>query len=368
MDAFMAHVLESFRLDAELAARVFPSGAKVVYSFSDRVAMDVLGEYINTLLGQTRVMSPELSLRASAASFVQAWKLVDVSMEVLEEEQAEIPRSLIEKTVFSMFEPHIDEYLEDETEWVKTALDGICNDWDKQLGTNTRSTGKKRRASNNQPQFLTSQNPDQVKRNVLAGFKDVLLLPVTIVPRTVTFGVNAIVTGGSHAVQGLSMLNPQKWAASTTNTSKGTQGKMVNGEVIFDGPVPEEVIVDEKAVEKEADKDEVDMLAVSNGVNSLSVPDTETTQSSRGVTPQPSGAVTPNPSSKDDEFQRLQLLVSIDTALELIHADRESLKRTETFSKYPGKTGNKVVEAIEEVFILLLKAVGDRHIAPGFRM
>ncbi|BEI86875.1 hypothetical protein CcaverHIS002_0702210 [Cutaneotrichosporon cavernicola] len=367
MDAFMAHVLESFRLDAELAARVFPADAKVVYSFSDRLAMDVLGEYISTLLSQTRVMSPELSLRASAASFVQAWKLVDVSMEVLGEEQTKVPRSVIEKSVFSMFEPHIDEYLEDETEWIKTALDGICNDWDKQLGTNTRSAGKKRRGSSNQPQFLTSQNPDQVKRNVLAGFKDVLLLPVTIVPRTVTFGVNAIVSGGSHAVQGLSMLNPQKWAASTTNTSKGTQGKMVHGEAIFDGPVPEGD-VEEKNDKNEPEKDEVDILGVTNGVNNLSVPGIETASSSRGGTPLPSGAATPNPPAKDDEFERLQLLVSIDTALELIHADRESLKRTETFAKYPGKTGNKVVEAIEEVFILLLKAVGDRHIAPGFRI
>lgn len=366
MDAFMSHVLESFRLDAELVVRVFPSGAKVVYSFSDRVAMDVLGEYINTLLGQTRIMSPELSLRASAASFVQAWKLVDVSMEVLDEKQTDIPRSLIEQTVFSMFEPHIDEYLEDETEWVKTALAGICNDWDKQLGTSTSSAGhRKRRPSNNQPQFLTSQNPDQVKRNVLAGFKDVLLLPVTIVPRTVTFGVNAIVTGSSHAVQGLSMLNPQKWVASTANTSsKGTQGKMINGEVIFDGPAPEDLDVMEKG-EQVPEKDEVDMLAAANG-DSLQVPGTETSKSSRSVTPLPSGTATPD--GGQDEFGRLQLLVSIDTALELIHADRESLKRTETFAKYPGKTGSKVVEAIEEVFILLLKAVGDRHIAPGFRM
>lgn len=367
MDAFMSHVLESFRLDAELAARVFPPGAKVVYSFSDRVAMDVLGEYINTLLGQTRIMSPELSLRASAASFVQAWKLVDVSMEVLDDKQTEIPRALIEQTVFSMFEPHIDEYLEDETEWAKTALAGICNEWDKQLGTNTRSASKgKRRPSNTQPQFLTSQNPDQVKRNVLASFKDVLLLPVTIVPRTVTFGVNAIVTGGSHAVQGLSMLNPQKWVASTDNTSKGTQGKMVNGEVIFNGPTLDEP-EDEKKLDKESEKDEVDMLAATNG-DQLQVPGAETAKSSRAVTPLPSGAATPNAVAKGDSFERLQLLVSIDTALELIHADRESLKRTETFAKYPGKTGSKVVEAVEEVFILLLKAVGDRHIAPGFRM
>lgn len=60
--------------------------------------------------------------------------------------------------------------------------------------------------------FLSSSNPDQMKRNVLAGFRDVLLLPVTIVPLTVSYGVNAIVTGGTQAVNGLSMLNPQKWS------------------------------------------------------------------------------------------------------------------------------------------------------------
>jgi hypothetical protein len=61
------------------------------------------------------------------------------------------------------------------------------------------------------------------------------MLPVTIVPRTVTFGVNAIVSGGSHAVNGLSMLNPQKWAGSAG--SNGAQLiKDKDGDVIFDVP------------------------------------------------------------------------------------------------------------------------------------
>ena len=61
-------------------------------------------------------------------------------------------------------------------------------------------------------QFLTSQNPALMKRNVLASFANVLLIPVTIVPRTVGA---LVVTGGTAAVNGLSMLNPQRW---------GTQG------------------------------------------------------------------------------------------------------------------------------------------------
>jgi recyclin-1 len=42
MDAFISHVLEAFRQDAEIAARVFPPSARVLLSFCDRVANDVV--------------------------------------------------------------------------------------------------------------------------------------------------------------------------------------------------------------------------------------------------------------------------------------------------------------------------------------
>lgn len=62
----------------------------------------------------------------------------------------------------------------------------------------------------------------------------------------------------------------------------------------------------------------------------------------------------------------MDLLLSLDTALEIIHADRESLKRVETFAAYPGTYGHRVRDTIEEIFILLLQAMGERHISPGF--
>lgn len=181
------------------------------------------------------------------------------------------------------------------------------------------------------PTFLTSSNPDQVKRNVLAGFKDALLLPVTIVPRTVTYGVNATVSG-------LSMLNPQKWAAGSKTPAAPTKIEEKDGAIIFTAPTEEKI--DEK-------------------METLQIPQTAKTPSStRAATPVPDTG----------SFDRLQLLVSLDTALELIQADRDALKRAETFAKYPGKCGHRVRETIEEIFILMLKAAGDRHIAPGFRL
>lgn len=177
--------------------------------------------------------------------------------------------------------------------------------------------------------FLSSSNPDQVKRNVLAGFRDVLLLPVTIVPLTVTFGVNAIVTGGTQAVNGLAMLNPQRWTGQSGSDGNATVAGAPA--VVADAEKTKEI--DEKAAAAAAELET----------------ETELEKAKKEL----------------EDGEKMQLLLSLDTVLELIHADRESLKRIETFQAFPGKYGTRVREAIEEVFILLLKAVAGRHIVPA---
>ena len=78
-----------------------------------------------------------------------------------------------------------------------------------------------------------------MKRNVLASFTDVLLLPVTIVPKTVGMTVGAVGAAagaaGSAAVQGLQMLNPQRWAGSdTTATANGYSQRFDTGDMLFE--------------------------------------------------------------------------------------------------------------------------------------
>jgi recyclin-1 len=84
---------------------------------------------------QARIISQDLFLQGTAATFVQAWKLVDVAMEVLGTEQTITPRTQIEDVIYRMFEVNMDEYLDEETEWVKTVLDGICRAWDQEVCT-----------------------------------------------------------------------------------------------------------------------------------------------------------------------------------------------------------------------------------------
>jgi hypothetical protein len=75
-------------------------------------------------------------------------------------------------------------------------------------------------------------------------------------------------------------------------------------------------------------------------------------------------------SSQDSEpdFNRLELLLSLDVALELIRASRDSLKRVEIFAEYPGHYGHRVRDTIEEIFILMLQALNERHVSPGFKL
>lgn len=65
-------------------------------------------------------------------------------------------------------------------------------------------------------------------------------------------------------------------------------------------------------------------------------------------------------------YDNLQLLLSLDITLELIHAARESLKRLEIFVNYPGASGVRVRETIEEVAGELLGVLGERHVRSGF--
>jgi recyclin-1 len=166
-----------------------------------------------------------------------------------------------------------------------------------------------------------------VKRNVLAGFRDALLLPVTIVPLTVSYGMNAIVTGGTQAVNGLAMLNPQRWTGQG-----GTDGR----EAASGAPIA----VTDGSSEKAIPTQQLDKVEIEQDLESA-----EQREKADG--------------------EKMQLLLSLDTVLEFVHADRESLKRIETFQGYPGKYGRKVREAIEEVFIYLLRAVAGRHIVPA---
>jgi recyclin-1 len=95
--------------------------------------------------------------------------------------------------------------------------------------------------ANTTPRFLASENPQQVKRTLLASFTDVLLLPVTVVPRAVGSAAGAVGAGiyGAGSA-GIAMLNPQRWGGGAGISSGndldggGAYSRNFDGEALFE--------------------------------------------------------------------------------------------------------------------------------------
>lgn len=156
--------------------------------------------------------------------------------------------------------------------------------------------------------------------------------------------MNAIVTGGTQAVNGLAMLNPQRWTG---------QGGMAEHESSGGAPV---------VVAKQDAEDE--QHSVTQGISQIDVSSSSPSSPTRHLGGN-HASTQDGERAKQQQGEEMQTLLSLDTVLEFVHADRESLKRIETFQAFPGTYGIKVREAIEEVLICLLRTVAQRHIVPA---
>jgi recyclin-1 len=149
--------------------RVFPPLAQVLLLFAIRLVNEVLGEYVTGVLSRARDLDAEklnqaregtanegVYLQACAASFMMSWKIVNVLVEIgkgrdepvnpvsLKEagddalpsagnSEGQVSRWDAEEIIFRMFEPHMDEYLDEEVEAVRRHFDSICKGWEAQV-------------------------------------------------------------------------------------------------------------------------------------------------------------------------------------------------------------------------------------------
>ncbi|KAI5480581.1 f-box protein pof6 [Pseudohyphozyma bogoriensis] len=342
MDSYMKDVLRVMSRDGSLIARIFPDEADVLIYFTERIANDVVSDYITTLLADAQGLQQPLFLLATAATFGQVYRLVDAVLAVEPKNEEYVTKERAEDVVFRMFEPHMDDYLQEEGEWIREVLEGMCGDWDQKTASDSAISD---------PTFLASQNPAMVKKNVLAGFTKVLLLPVTIIPKTASMGLSAITSGATGAFNTFAQFGTQL----TSGVASGTRTPSTPVEVSPDPDAPRWSTEDAQP-RLSIDQSGTVSFTSSSEATTTSLPGTSTTSLSS----------TPTKDLKSGRFDRMQLLLSLDTALQLIQADRDCLKRIQTFIRYPGTYGRKVRDAIEEVFIILLQTLGEKHVCPGF--
>jgi len=133
MDEFMSLILDALAEHGSRAVRVFPPASGVLVAFADKLAGEVVSEYVTSLLTRARQLGTGVYLRCVAAAFKESWKMVDAIMRAAGERPGEevVSRTRAEDVVYQMFEVNMDEYLDEEVEALKSAFEGACKEWDR---------------------------------------------------------------------------------------------------------------------------------------------------------------------------------------------------------------------------------------------
>lgn len=157
--------------EAAIIDRVFPPSVDVLRPFLDRVAEDVIAEYLTTLFDEAHDVSLEVYLKAVAGVFDQAQQLA-VSLKPSKGSRPDFQEEAM-RTILQWFEQHIDLYLQEELSYFTQKSASEVDAWEKRLTDEELST---------ESFYMANVNRKAVKQDFLSSFKKVVMMPVNVLP------------------------------------------------------------------------------------------------------------------------------------------------------------------------------------------
>ncbi|KAF8538525.1 exocyst complex component Sec10-domain-containing protein [Trichophaea hybrida] len=313
----LAKVLQD---QADVIDRVFPPTVKVLLPFLERVAEDVISEYVTPILDETHERDLEQYLKAVTGLLKQSLDFGE-SLEPGKNSSSEDFTQDVIHVLTRVFDPHVDLYLQDELDHVKKKFNNEVETWEKRIQEQDAAT---------ESFFRSNINREADKRDFLSTFKKVILAPVSVIPSAFTTTkptetkAAAASEGSPYAADG----DPNRLSAMSDDFQTRNSSR----------------------------------LSVASGI-------TNTTTSGR-ASPAPSVLPTTELAAKaaimNTRLEGIRSLFSLDVALKLVHMAKESLERSRIFTKVGGQNGEEAREQCESIFVALLQVLGPRHVKSGF--
>jgi recyclin-1 len=157
--------------ESSIIDRVFPTNVDVLQPFLDRVAEDIISEYLTTLLDESHDISIEVYLKAMAGVFDQAQQLA-ISLKSTRASPPTFQEDALQ-TISRCFEQHIDLYLQEELAFFSKKSAAEVDAWEKRLAEEEQTT---------ETFYMANVNRKAVKQDFLASFKKVVMMPVNVLP------------------------------------------------------------------------------------------------------------------------------------------------------------------------------------------
>jgi recyclin-1 len=274
---------------------VFPNANEVSLLLLEEVAKEILGPFLSELFEEARARGTPMYLRIISGTFQATKQFIESA--VLSDDTDEATISRCNAIGAQIFAPHLETYLEEELAFFRHKADSEVEQWDRALSEQAASTES----------FLMSNvNRQADKKDFMSSFKQVLMMPVNILPSF---------SGSQTAKTPVQKLNAEAATSSTPSTPN------TGGPRAATPTLPQEAPTDELAAK----------AALMN-----------------------------------TRLENIKSLFSIEIALNLVHAAKSSLDRASQFIALPGQAGESARTQCSAIFNLLVQTVGIRHVKTGF--
>ncbi|KAH6626925.1 exocyst complex component Sec10-like protein, partial [Chaetomium sp. MPI-SDFR-AT-0129] len=317
---------------AGIIQRIFPNAGDVFWAFVDKVREDIVMEYATPLFDETHERSIPSYLKAVSGLFEQMLQFLRT---ITPPKGAKVQQEVKAKELaLKAFEPHLDLYLQDETDDFTRLAEEQVGEWEKKLS--------EQEASAESFYMGSFANRQADKKDFLTSFRKVVMMPVTVLPTTLTaFSLPSLPLGSPFA---------SKPVSSTANGSS-----VLTQETAYHGaraPTPPPAPVPAAAVASDV----------------LAPPSTIDRDSSSSPLPDkaPTDELAAKAALMTSRLEGIKSLFSIEVALSLVHAAKASLGRMAVFIQLGGQAGEEAREQCETIFVALLRILGNKHVKPGF--
>lgn len=169
--AFFHSLAIAMNEETAIIDRVFPPTFDVLQPFLERVAEDIVSEYITALFDEAHDINTDVYLKAVAGVFDQASQLA-ISLKPTKGSKADFQEEAI-RIMSRCFEQHIDLYLQEELDFFKQKSVEQVEAWEKRLSEEEQTT---------ETFYMSNVNRKAAKQDFLSSFKKVVMMPVNVLP------------------------------------------------------------------------------------------------------------------------------------------------------------------------------------------
>ncbi|KAM4055920.1 exocyst complex component sec10 domain-containing protein [Hirsutella rhossiliensis] len=300
---FFGALLAKVNDQAGVVERIFPDPAAVFWEFVQKVTGDLVMEYTTPLFDECHERSIIAYLRAVSGVFEQTTRLFQSLMP-----PQTTPEDLAAKAkelLMRVFEPHLDLYLQEELDFFTKNAELEVSQWEKKLSEQDLSL---------ESFYMSNINRSAEKKDFLSSFKKVVMMPVSVLP---SFPMGSSQTTAKSAA-----------ASSATASAAGSRSST---------PMP--------------------LRPETPGVGGR-------------ANPLPGKAPTDELAAKAaivaSKLEGIKSLCSIEVALTLVHMAKTSLGRAAVLIPLGGQVGGEAREQCANMFVVLLRILGQRHVKSGF--